>query len=587
MEIPGEGGTNMPTTYRLYVVHPGIGIARLGSIAAPPPDPCLPIENVIESLEEEIDAIQSVLDGEGPHLTAKQRENLQKDLAKKKAQLQKLVVALKKCEEDNKPKQKPKPEYFIGPEVPDEGFVPPGGNYRDASKNIKRQATRFRIYEYTLTYTTFSQLQQAIDAVFTGKLKPGTLVKEITSADADIEWHVHLVNAKSMDAMGASVVNDPGERNIGGVNQWLDVSGSIFGDEVQLGSLATDSKGRLLVLGGFGKSASPAGAPLVSLRNPQWYDDVSDGPVRVTITLKGSGEQPPVEPAWAIVGVPGFAHPIPSIVTLWDLAYDVATQLPAPHTLTPPSPVSFTRDVYTLLRRPVLMQWVSALARSGHSGAFAGNFLDPATFAVLQDNNANPMSAAYKLRQHVFEQLKNPSGGGGDMPQLYGLAVTKTQYAMMKQWADGNFSSDWAGPLAVVPFDMLAPADQPGALDRAGLITTVGGAFYPGIEACSVAAQTTSYDHPMRIREDLAPGSLTSILSVPWQSDYTACGSGWWPAGRPNEVTQDGSAFYTWKPASWVYKDMVQNWWQLGFIAKKTIMGKDAFVETERIAPTV
>jgi hypothetical protein len=357
---------------------------------------------------------------------------------------------------------------------------------------------------------------------------------------------------------------------------------------VQLGSLATDGKGRLLVLGGFGKSASPAGAPLGGLFNKQWYDDVSDGPVRATITLKGSGEQPPVEPAWVIVGVPGFAHPIPSIVTLWDLAYDVATQLPAPHTLTPPATVSFTSDVYALLRRPVRMQWVSTLAGSGHSGMAAGNFLDAAMFALLQDNNPSPMSAAYKLRQHVFAQLRNPAGGGGDMPKLNaGLAVTKTQYAMMKHWADGNFNPDWAGPPAVVPFDMLAPADQPMALDRAGLITTVGGAFFPGIEACSVAAQTTTYDKPMRIREDLAPGSLTSLLSVPWQSDYTECGTGWWPAGRPNQVTQDGSTFYEWKPGSWWIPDMVKNWWQLGFIAKKTIMGKDAFVETERIAPTV
>jgi hypothetical protein len=575
----------MPTSYRLYVVHPGIGIARLGSITAPSPDPCQPIVDVIDSLQQEIDDIQSVLDGEGPHLTTKQREAAEKDLAKKKAQLKKLQVALKKCEEDNKPQ--PKAEYFIGPEVPDEGFVPPGGAYRDGSNNIKRQAQRFRVYEYTLTYESFSQLQQAIDGVFTGQLKLGTLVKEITSADADIEWHVHLANAKSVDAMSASVVNDPGERTIGGVNQSLDVNGSIFGDQVQLGTLATDEAGRLLVLGGFGKSASPASAALVSLFNPQWYDDVSDGPVRATITLKGSGEQPPVEPAWVIVGVPGFAHPIPNIVTLWDLAYDVATQLPAPHTLTPPATVSFTRDVYTLLRRPVLMQWVSALARTGHSGMAAGNFLDPATFAVLQDNNANPISAAYKLRQHVFSALKNPSGGGDDMPKLNMLTVTKTQYAMMQQWADGNFNSDWAGPPAVVPLDMLAPADQPMALDRAGLITTVGGAFFPGIEACSLAGQTTTYDKPMRIREDLAPGSLTSLLSVPWQSDYTACGTGWWPAGRPNQVTQDGSTFYEWKLPSWTMTDMVKNWWELGFLAKKTIMGKDAIVETERIAPTM
>jgi hypothetical protein len=134
---------------------------------------------------------------------------------------------------------------------------------------------------------------------------------------------------------------------------------------------------------------------------------------------------------------------------------------------------------------------------------------------------------------------------------------------------------------------MLAPSDQPMALDRAGLITTVGGAFSPGIEACYIAGLPTTYGKPMRIREDLAPGSLTSALSVPWQADYTACGTGWWPAGRPNQVTQDGSTFYEWKPGPWTMADMVQDWWQLGFLAKKTIMGLDALVETERLAPTM
>lgn len=319
----------------------------------------------------------------------------------------------------------------------------------------------------------------------------------------------------------------------------------------------------------------------------QWYDDIADGPVRATITLKQSNEQPAVEPAWVITGVPGFAHPIPSIVTLWDLMYDVATQLPAPHTLTPPVTVSFTRDIYTLLRRPVLMQWVSALARQGHAGNAPGNFLAPAAFALLQDNNADPMSVAYQLRQKVFAALKNPAGGGGDMPMLSGLTVTKTQYATMQKWATGTFSADWAGPPSVTPFDMLAPADQPMALDRAGLITAVGGAFYPGIEACYLAAQPATYGKPIRVREDLAPGTLTSALSVPWQSDYTACGTGWWPAGRPNQVTQDGNNFYEWRPSPWGYAEMVKNWWQLGFLAQKTIMGQAAFVETERLAPII
>jgi hypothetical protein len=81
-------------TYRTYVIHPGIGVARIGSRA---------------------------------------------------------------LAEDNGEDE----AYFIGPEVPDENFVPPDGTYRDENNNIRRQAARFRIYEYTIHYSHFVQLQQA------------------------------------------------------------------------------------------------------------------------------------------------------------------------------------------------------------------------------------------------------------------------------------------------------------------------------------------------------------------------------------------------------------------------------------------
>jgi len=477
------------------------------------------------------------------------------------------------------PKRPPEQGFFIGPEVPNPDFVPtPFGHYRDSQHNIRRQAARFRIYEYTYTYFAFEQALRGITRAPT--------VREITADEADIEWHVHLANAKSKDQNSMSVVNDPGEKTVGGVNHQVDVTGQIFGDQVQLGTLATDAKGRLMVLGGFGKSKSPSNAPLGSLFNALWYDDVSDGPVRATIKLHNSGAQPAVEPAWVLVGVPGFAHPVESIVTLYDLAYDRATQLPSPNTLVPPTQVSFTKDIYPLLRRPVLMQWVIAAAQMGHSGQASGNFLDLQRFALLKDNDPNPNSAAFQERQTVFNALRNPNGGGDDMPLLNGgLAVTPFQYQQMQKWSVGNFAADWTGaPPPVVPLDQLPAAQQPAALDKAGLITTVGGVFFPGIEACSVMADVNTYEKPLRIRQTLPPGTLTSGLSVPWQADYTACGTGWWPAGRPNDVTQDAINFYPWKPPGWQMADMVQNWAQLGFIAKQQINGQTVYVETERFA---
>ena len=66
-------------------------------------------------------------------------------------------------------------EFFVGPEIPGENSKPAGG-YKDEQGRIKRQAVRFRIYGYD---------------------ENGSLVKEITSADAQIRWTVHLANKKA------------------------------------------------------------------------------------------------------------------------------------------------------------------------------------------------------------------------------------------------------------------------------------------------------------------------------------------------------------------------------------------------------
>src|SRR6266498_3870043 len=92
--------------------------------------------------------------------------------------------------------------YFVGPEAPG---VPPSLNepdvatsshaaYKDDQGRIKRQGARFRIYEYT---------HDDADVL--------TEVREITAADAHIEWEVHLVNRKAT----APMFNGPHRRNVG------------------------------------------------------------------------------------------------------------------------------------------------------------------------------------------------------------------------------------------------------------------------------------------------------------------------------------------------------------------------------------
>jgi hypothetical protein len=66
-------------------------------------------------------------------------------------------------------------DFFIGPETPGQPASPIGG-FKDAAGRIKRQAARFRIYAY--------------DA-------QGAVLGELTAADANIVWSVHLTNRKA------------------------------------------------------------------------------------------------------------------------------------------------------------------------------------------------------------------------------------------------------------------------------------------------------------------------------------------------------------------------------------------------------
>ena len=138
------------------------------------------------------------------------------------------------------------------------------------------------------------------------------------------------------------------------------------------------------MLGGFGKSASPDNLPITGLYRRGWYDDVSDGSVRATLDLKGTDTRQTVEPAWILIGVPRFAEPISAIVTMYKtFAYDVATRLPAPNTLVPPTEVSFTRDIYPVLFRAVMMRWVISTARMGHGSGAGGDFCESTQFDLL------------------------------------------------------------------------------------------------------------------------------------------------------------------------------------------------------------
>jgi hypothetical protein len=518
-------------------------------------------------------------------------------------------------------------DFFIGPEAPGipptlnkpDGSSTQPGKYKDKQQRIKRQGARFRIYEYT---------EDAAGVV--------TKVREITATEGQIEWEVHLANgkaaapklldkddklqgeggkelrnAKVKESERGDLIIDPGAQRISGTNQAMKpLRGKFMKSlDVQLGDLLTDAAGRLIVLGGLGNSQHlPDGKLKVFADNDGWCDDASDGPVRATVQLNGSAAPIAADPAWVIVAPPDFSPAIENVVTLYDAVYDVMAGFDPRLAVSGKSKVSFTKDIYPILRRVSNMHWVSQLAAGAHGEDNKNPFHFISRVDELSSNKQE--TGTGPNRNDIFQALRKPQGLGGPKPKpgsmpklpdgsVPGAAITATQYKRMEVWAKGKFEADWTGAEPVpTPLDKLPEQDRPQALDRAALEACVGGPFFPGIEASRKMLQPATYDkqRPFRIKATLPPGTLTAGMAVPWQADFMDCNSGdgadWWPGQRPNEVRRGQKPDEPndkWTPKEWnaltdeeQYVKMVDNWSKLGFIVAKKIASKIEFVEDER-----
>lgn len=448
-------------------------------------------------------------------------------------------------------------QFFVGPEMPGVCDVPAGG-YKDAGEpgkgvppRIKRQAARFRIYGYD---------------------RDGNPVRELTASEATIAWTVHLANKKAewFEFKGSDgehgkptapprnkkikdpkdrkkLIIDPGARTITGPGQSaLFTGGQFMGIPVPLGEIRTEKDGRLLVIGGFGKSGFSDNAPPITdyANNDGWYDDVSDGPVTAQVTLKG-GRQLTAPPSWVIVGPPDFSPPTRHFITFHDIAVEAAINRGF---MQPPSSLSFTRDIYPIFARTLDLQWVQEVALTFHGpAARGGNF--SATLTRLTNNGPEQLD----FRRRIFGKLRNPNAtgaaaveqaNGGFMPLLSGdegattdeepgtwHSLTKTRYEMMRRWAEGEFKADWKGE------PKPARKITPEGLDRAALENCSGGPFFPGIEAGWLLRNPSVYSEPFRFdHKQLEAGDVTKRSALPWQADFFECKEHWWPAQRPDEV---------------------------------------------------
>jgi hypothetical protein len=481
-------------------------------------------------------------------------------------------------------------EFFYGPEVPDP--IPrPAGFYRDSEGRLKRQAARFRIY--------------GINAM-------GDVVKELTADEAEIDWSVHLLNQKSLwyefqlaldipeaanvqpSLLRNASVSDRKHLEIDGKKATLSGPGKKAGPfegqfmeiPVYLGEAFTDEAGRLIVLGGRGRSQSYDGSTAVTFANNEtWHDDTSDGPI--TAKVKYQGTQLAVDEAWVIVAPPDYAPMQKSVRTMWDLMRDVAIQA---NTLTCPETPSFSREIQPIFERLANLQWVNAgfLAAFGWNAPF--DFTSPAWLARLADDSA----ANRGLRKSLYNQFRNYDFDGKSpkpWPYVYGdamsvpaaetprqnMELSATQMKFLKCWAAGNFISDYQpNPPLKTSLEDYPPAEHGDVLTRAAMEFCLADAFHPGCEMTWPMRHATMYSAPFRLLHPTHPekpepsyglqinsgtlglaigpisggqypGGITRWMAVPWQTDTASCRSGYdkaydpyvptfWPARVPNQV---------------------------------------------------
>ena len=399
------------------------------------------------------------------------------------------------------------PEWYLGPELPfpAPAVLPPGDAYKDDQCRIKRQAQRFRLW---------------------GFFSDGTN-RELTLADGTITWTLHLVNAKPTAHAGEPSI-DGGLLTFDTPGNVASFVGSYNGASIPLGDAEIDGEGRLIVRGGFGKSANPTDPNSVLgyfWDTPGWYDDVSDGPITSQIeyggqTITATGG------AWVICPPPHYAPGTYSVTSLYDTIRQLALtagQLPA---LGLPS---FATDIYPILKRAQDIRRVSAFAFGAGDHDTLAAFIPP--------GGAGDTLAA---RQSVYNKLKPASGA--DMPLLYDgdtpSRLQDFQHTFMQAWSQGQGTQAWP---PVVPADLT-----PDGLTQAALENCVGAAFFPGIEAGGIPPNLPNLTFVEAFRLDqtsVQPGDLTKQMARPWQNDFMACAGptsdaendqpSWWPAARP------------------------------------------------------
>jgi hypothetical protein len=445
----------------------------------------------------------------------------------------------------------PADDYFIGPEQPGLRTRSLGVPRYKSTGRVRRQAARFRIFEYTESGGVW------------------TVSREVTADAPDVvelTWTVHLANRKAsfftFDGLAGSpllparparelrnkgVIDrrkleiDPLPRSIKGPgggpvefskgtsnNPWKELWPVPVPspDLTSLGELRTDDKGRLIVIGGGGVITSQGTDTRLEhpFNNDGWFDDVSDGPISAVLRLKvgGGTVTVPVRGAWVLVGPPDFAPDIPPTVTLWDVLLDLVVRefaIPRDEAVFRPGGAlarlramakdlsggrqvlttykpSFDEDVAPILRQAILPAWVFKPLQGWHTRLGAPN---PSVTVWRELSDPRQPNAR---REKILRRMRKPGphdlGGTDNMPHLLGDDYRN-------KWG----TKRWRLSLTVTQYAILAAWARGAFIGSAGPPETL---LAPPVEAA-----ITPHGLDRAALESCSGGGFCPGLEVGWQ----------------------------------------------------------------------
>ena len=371
--------------------------------------------------------------------------------------------------------------------------------------------------------------------------------------------------------------------SVSGANQPSALArGAIAGADLVIGEIRTDAAGRLVALAGRGEARSWGNPPPPLdgdssredefLNNPTWYDDIFDGTVDAKVTFPGA---PPVDAlgAWVIAAPPDFAPHTASLTTMLDIVED-ALRVPLPARLTYP------QDIEPMLKRAAGLFFVNDRpvwkVMNDHMKNAAG-LNDPSAVTKparkrarddLLKAQGNPNMSAYSLTQRQIDLLQSWVDGrfqtAADPARPAPNAAETLDRAVLGRCVGGGFF----------------PGIEAGTTRRQPTIYVEFARLTRGAFADVDNASRT-----------LTPGLITQRMACPWHADFAECLVNWWPAQRPDITGRDGAAARPrWdrgvlkggdaRRAFASHVNMVNHFAQLGVLVKESASG--GLVETGR-----